>query len=116
MANHDFECVKGSRAKVMNGTCRETTGGLRAKDLKYNDNGKIVSKRASEQARKNKNLGVFQKNKGSKGFALIPKKGSKAYKEMKVHKSSKKRSSKKKSKKRCPKGSIKSGKSCMKKK
>ena len=80
MANHDFECIKGSRAKVMNGTCRETTGGLKKKDLKYNDNGKIVSKRASEKARLNKNLGVFQKKKGSSGFALIPKRGSAAYK------------------------------------
>ena len=70
MANHDFECIKGSRAKVMNGTCRETTGGLKKKDLKYNDNGKIVSKRASEKARLNKNLGVFQKKKGFKWFCF----------------------------------------------
>ena len=120
MANHDFECLKGSRAKVMNGTCRETTGGLKKKDLKYNDNGKIVSKRASEKAKLNKNLGVFQKKKGSSGFALIPKRGSAAYKKMKETKSSKKGSQKKRSskKKRCPNGSrkSKSGKSCMKKK
>ncbi len=120
MANHDFECIKGSRAKVMNGTCRETTGGLKKKDLKYNHNGKIVSKRASEKARLNKNLGPFQKKKGSSGFTLVPPKGTDAYLKMKNTKSIKKGSRKKRSsrKKRCPNGSRKSrsGKSCMKKK
>ena len=37
----------GSRAKVMHGTAEKTTGGLTQKDLKYNNYGKIVSKKAS---------------------------------------------------------------------
>ena len=138
------KCTVGSRAMVMNGTCEKTSGGLKKTQLKYNPNGKIVSKAASERAKKNKNLGVFLVKKGSKGFEKIPKKGTKAYKAMLSKKSSKKSSSKKSSSKksskkssskksskrgpkkgsknkkksgRCPKGSrkSKSGKSCLKK-
>ena len=124
------KCTVGSRAMVMNGTCEKTSGGLKKTQLKYNPNGKIVSKAASERAKKNKNLGVFLVKKGSKGFEKIPKKGTKAYKDMLSNKSSKKSSSKKSSKRgpkkgsknkkksgRCPKGSrkSKSGKSCLKK-
>ena len=46
----------GSRAKVMHGTALKTTGGLYKKDLKYNKQGKIVSKKASAAAKKSKNL------------------------------------------------------------
>ena len=46
----------GSRAKVMHGTAEKTTGGLEKNDLKYNKFGKIVSKKASNSAKKNKNL------------------------------------------------------------
>jgi len=110
---------------VMNGTCEKTSGGLKKTQLKYNPNGKIVSKAASDRAKSNKNLGVFLVKKGSKGFDKIPKKGTKGYKEMLSKKSSKKSSKKgpkkgsknKKKSGRCPKGSkkSKSGKSCLKK-
>lgn len=123
------KCTVGSRAMVMNGTCEKTSGGLKKNQLKYNPNGKIVSKAASERAKKNKNLGVFLVKKGSKGFAKLPKKGTKDYKEMlkdtskKSKKSKKSKTGPKKGSKnkvksgRCPKGKKKSrsGKSCLKK-
>ena len=37
----------------MNGTANNTTGGLQKHDLKKNDRGKIVSKKASEAAKRN---------------------------------------------------------------
>lgn len=46
----------GSRAQVMHGNAKKTTGGLTKKDLKYNKQGKIVSEKASKAAKKNKNL------------------------------------------------------------
>ena len=49
-----FECNVGSRSKVMNGTCKKTSGGLMKKDLTYNKYGKIVSKAASDKAQKTK--------------------------------------------------------------
>ena len=59
----------GSRAQVMHGTAKQTGGGLKKKDLKYNKHGKIVSKKMSTMAKKEKRLqkagyktekGVFQ--------------------------------------------------------
>ena len=46
----------GSRAQVMHGTAKMTGGGLKKKDLKYNKHGKIVSKKVSSMARKEKRL------------------------------------------------------------
>lgn len=42
----------GSRAQVMHGTAKKTVGGLIKKQLKYNKQGKIVSKKASNTAKK----------------------------------------------------------------
>jgi hypothetical protein len=59
----------GSRAQVMHGNAKMTGGGLKKKDLKYNKQGKIVSKKMSTMAKKEKRLqkagyktqkGVFQ--------------------------------------------------------
>lgn len=47
----------GSRAEVMHGNAVRTSGGLTKKDLKYNSQGKIVSRAASNAAKRNKNLG-----------------------------------------------------------
>lgn len=41
----------GSRAQVMHGNAKQTGGGLKKKDLKYNKRGKIVSKKMSTIAR-----------------------------------------------------------------
>ena len=46
----------GSRAQVMHGNAIMTGGGLRKKDLKYNKHGKIVSKKVSAIAKKEKRL------------------------------------------------------------
>lgn len=42
----------GSRAQVMRGTAKMTSGGLMKKHLTYNNSGKIVSKKASKTAKK----------------------------------------------------------------
>ena len=78
--------ASGTRAMVMHGTAKHTSGGLTAKDLKM-VNGKYVSKRASASAAKNKNLGAFQKPPKRKGspksaFTKSPKRGTQAYKEV----------------------------------
>ena len=44
----------GSRAEVMHGNADNTSGGLKKSDLKYNKNGRIVSKRKSEKMKKEK--------------------------------------------------------------
>ena len=46
----------GSRAQVLHGTAKRTSGGLTKDDLMKNKWGKIVSKKASKAARKSKNL------------------------------------------------------------
>ncbi len=46
----------GSRAQVMHGTAKKTSGGLTKIQLKYNKQGKIVSKKASKSAKKSNNL------------------------------------------------------------
>ena len=66
----------GSRAQVMHGNAKKTSGGLIKKQLKYNKQGKIVSKKASALAKKNNRLvnagyitrkGVFGSGKMMKG-------------------------------------------------
>ena len=46
----------GSRAQVMHGKAKQTGGGLKKKDLKYNKQGKIVSKKKSQLAKKENRL------------------------------------------------------------
>jgi len=41
----------GTRAQVMHGTARHTSGGLTQNDLKYNSKGQIVSIKKSEMAK-----------------------------------------------------------------
>lgn len=48
--------ARGSRAQVMHGSAKRTSGGLQKKDLKYNKQGKIVSKKMSARAKKEKRL------------------------------------------------------------
>jgi endonuclease/exonuclease/phosphatase family metal-dependent hydrolase len=71
----------GSRAQVMHGTAKQTGGGLKKKDLKYNKQDKIVSKKMSTVAKKEKRLqkagyitkkGIFKlfnKQRGGAGMA-----------------------------------------------
>ena len=87
--------TNAQRAKVWHGNLDKTSGGLKKEDLMMNSNGKIVSKKASKAAKKNKNLGAFEKSKNSKGFELSPKKGSKDYKDFKKLSTKRKPKSKK---------------------
>lgn len=45
----------GSRAQVMHGTAKKTSGGLGKEDLAYNKSGSIVSKKKSLEAKKSEN-------------------------------------------------------------
>merc|ERR1711904_159740 len=85
----------GSGAEVLHGNAKKTTGNLTKVDLKKNKYGKIVSKAASNAAKKTKNLGEHLAPKGSKVFVLASKN---------------KKSAKKSAKKRCPKGSRRNSK------
>lgn len=46
----------GSRAQVMHGTAKKTSGGLTKKDLMYNKQGEIVSRAKAKLARAQKHL------------------------------------------------------------
>jgi len=72
------EKTVGSRAEVMHGTAKHTSGGLTKGDLKYNKWGRIVSVKKSQKAKKENRLvklgfktqkgkfGVVKKNKTRK--------------------------------------------------
>ena len=51
----------GSRAEVMHGTAKHTSGGLRKQHLTYNKRGKIVSKRASARSKTKKGVNSLKK-------------------------------------------------------
>jgi ATP-dependent RNA helicase DDX46/PRP5/arginine/serine-rich splicing factor 12 len=82
----------GSRAKVMHGNAKHTSGGLRKKRLKYNKRGRIVSRKASRRAKKEKRLA---------GYPLFqsPKRKSRR----KSRRKSPKRKSRRKSRRKSPK-------------
>merc|ERR1712126_587795 len=81
--------AKGKRAKssVFRGTKSKTSGGLKKSDLKKNRNGKIVSKKASDAAKKNYNksglgkwtkaVNAARKSMGIKGFQAVGGKSAK---------------------------------------
>ena len=78
--------TEGSRAEVMHGKAMRTSGGLTKKELKYNKQGRIVSKKKSQIAKKDKRLekAGYKTKKGEFGsFYVSPtknrskKKGSK---------------------------------------
>tara|TARA_B100002051_G_C16571052_1_gene552571 strand:- start:326 stop:604 length:279 start_codon:yes stop_codon:yes gene_type:complete len=83
--------VVGSRAQVMNGSALKTSGDLRKKDLKYNKQGRIVSKKRSARAKRENRL-------VKSGY--VTKKGEFGSKFVGSPKKSPKRSKKKRSKKR----------------
>lgn len=71
-----FKKTVGSRAEVWHGTAKKTSGGLMKKDLKMNKAGRIVSRKMSDRAKKEKRLekagyktkkGVFKLFKKKKG-------------------------------------------------
>ena len=62
----------GSRAEVMHKSAHHTSGGLTAKDLKYNKAGRIVSVRKSKTA---KSKGLLKKWEKKTGIRWTIKKG-----------------------------------------
>ena len=68
----------GSRAQVMHGTAHHTVGGLTKTELKYNKAGRIVSRKKSMKAKKDKRLekAGYKTRKGKFGF-VKSKKGKK---------------------------------------
>jgi len=79
----------GSRAEVWHGTAKKTSGGLLKKDLKKNKRGRIVSKKMSNRAKKEKRLekagyktkkGVFKKFKAKKRGGMNGNNGKKGKK------------------------------------
>ena len=56
IAGKKYELLTGSRAQVWHGTAHQTTGGLTKSNLMQNKNGRIVSKRKHETAKKEKRL------------------------------------------------------------
>jgi hypothetical protein len=65
----------GSRAQVMHGTAHHTTGGLTKTELKYNKAGRIVSRKKSMKAKKDKRLekAGYKTRKGKFGFVKVKK-------------------------------------------
>jgi len=53
---HKYEMLEGSRAQVMHGTAYKTSGGLKKTELIQNKNGRIVSKKKHNTAKKEKRL------------------------------------------------------------
>lgn len=68
--------TEGSRAEVMHGTAKRTSGGLTKGDLKYNKWGSIVSRKKSSLARSQKHLekAGWTAKKGKFGAVCIKKK------------------------------------------
>ena len=66
-------------AQVMNGTAEHTSGGLRKSDLKYNSQGRIVSKKRSMQAKKRSKIkkAGWTHKKGEFGAVKIEQKSPK---------------------------------------
>lgn len=78
-----FELRIGSRAQVMHGTAKMTSGGLTKDKLKYNKDGAIVSVEKSRQAKKDNRLTeygytpkkgkftLFRKHKATRGHRKL---------------------------------------------
>lgn len=84
----EFEKRLGSRAEVFHGKARQTTGGLRKKDLMKNKRGEIVSRKKHTTAKKEKRLekhGYFAE-KGKFGYVKTTPKRGKTVKKRKTNK------------------------------
>lgn len=68
--------AEGTRAQVMHGTAEHTSGGLTKSDLKYNKNGKIVSRKRSTLAKRQNRLlkAGWGYEKGKFGAVKVEKK------------------------------------------
>ena len=71
-----FEILNGTRAQVVHGTAYKTSGGLTKDHLMQNKNGRIVSKKKHNTAKKEKRLlkAGYGTKKGVFGFVKLSKK------------------------------------------
>jgi hypothetical protein len=74
-----YEMLEGSRAQVMHGTAYKTSGGLKKSEIMMNKNGRIVSRKKHNTAKKEKRLvkAGYGTKKGKFGFVKIGKNKSK---------------------------------------
>ncbi len=72
---HKYEMLEGSRAQVMHGTAYKTSGGLKKSEIMMNKNGRIVSRKKHNTAKKEKRLvkAGYGTKKGKFGFVKIGK-------------------------------------------
>jgi len=82
---HKYEMLEGSRAQVHHGTAYKTSGGLTKDDLLQNKNGRIVSKKKHNTAKKEKRLinAGYGTKKGHFGAVKLHSRSSKSSKRMK---------------------------------
>ena len=68
--------ARGTRAQVMHGTALKTPGGLTKSQLKYNKQGRIVSKKKSARAKRENRLvkAGYKTTKGEFGSKLVESK------------------------------------------
>ena len=87
----------GSRTQVMNGNALKTPGNLKKQDLKYNKQGRIVSKKKSARAQKDNRLvkAGYKTEKGKFGSKFIANQQQSPKKRGSKKRGSKKRGSKK---------------------
>ena len=78
----NFDHVIGSRRQVFNGSAHHTSGGLMKSGLMMSKNGRIVSKKKHNTAKKDNRLvkAGYGAKKGKFGFVLLGKKGKKTAK------------------------------------
>ena len=74
-----YDLLVGSRAQVYHGTAYKTSGGLQLSDLMMNKNGRIVSRKKSATAKKDKRLEKAG-YKPTKGKFVLMRKGTKSRK------------------------------------
>jgi seryl-tRNA synthetase len=94
-AKTQFKKIVGSRIQVWEGVAKETSGGLKKKDLMISKSGTVVSKKASQAAK--------NRMKSGKGLCEYCIKQYKESKKKSTKKESKKKSKKKESKKKSTK-------------
>jgi len=72
---HKYEMLEGSRAQVMHGTAYKTSGGLKKSEIMMNKNGRIVSRKKHNTAKKEKRLvrAGYGTKKGKFGFVKVGK-------------------------------------------
>jgi len=91
VAGKKYQVLVGSRAQVHHGTAYKTTGGLKAGDLMMNKHGRIVSRKKSATAKRDRRLEKAG-YKPTKGKFVLMRKGMRTRKARSATRSKKSRS------------------------